>query len=330
MSHAGKFAPDGKTFYGASWGIPVPKETPDPSLPPLSGVHAIDMTDPATPRGITSWIPENPAWKTHSAITNNDGTRVYVSLMRYEDDHEKSASPNGIVILDSRDIQARRPNAQFRVISTLFWDDVHLVQLVRPITVNGRSYLVVTDIAGALGNSEKAPPPDACKSGRPGHGFPRIIDISDENNPRTVSKLMMEVAAPENCEKVRHDPTVFGAYGVFGCNPDNEENAKLIVCGHVESGARVFDVRDPANPREVGYFKPRARRTEARFGSIFPTFLDTGPQTGAFKDHTADPVINALFRNNGSEIWIQSTDNAFQVLRFTDHFKASRPDLFPK
>lgn len=205
---------------------------------------------------------------------------------------------------------------------TLFWDDTHVAQFALPVTIAGRLYLVVTDLSGALATEDKRA--NVCTSGNTGHGFARIVDVSDAAHPTTVSKLTLEVDDPANCSNVMHEPTL--GYGSYGCSVDHQENARLLACGYWEGGLRVFDIRDPREPREVAYYKPPARRTQSRPGSIFP-ISQTGPQTGAARDHTADAVIFPEFHANG-DIWFNSADNGFQVIRFTDSFKASHPKLF--
>jgi len=228
---------------------------------------------------------------------------VYVALKRMAADHEKSPNPNGLAILDASDIQARRPKAEFRLVSTLFWDDSHGAEGVQPVMIGGRPYLIFSDNLGAIGY--KSPPPvNACDSGKPGHGFARIIDLTDEKNPLTVSRLIPQVADPARCKDVMHDPTLYGGYGSFACSVDNVDNAKLLACGNFEAGLRVFDIRDPTRPLEVAYYKPPARRTESRAGSIF-RLLSTGPENGPARNHTADSVVvaprfNGTRRRSGS------------------------------
>lgn len=319
-SHAGKFAESGQTYYGAIWGIAMPTSgSPDATFPTLSGVFAIDTTDVTNPRTLATWIPAKGEWKTHAVSLNREGSRAYVSLMRLEDDRDKSPSPNGLAILDISDIQAHKPNAQFHLVSTLFWADTHLAQLTLPVQISGHSYLIWTDLAGALG-LKTPPPPDVCGSDTPNYGFARIIDIGDEQHPKTTSKLMLEVDDPANCAKVVHDPTLPFGYGSFGCDVDNEQDAKLLACGRFEAGLRVFDIRDPVHPVEVAYYKPAARRTQRRPGSMF-----FGMPT---KDHTADQVIIPKFLDHGQVIGFISFDNGFQVVRFTDRFRASHRNLF--
>jgi hypothetical protein len=249
-AHDGEFSPDGLTFYGGKW----PSQFEDP---PPSAVFALDLSDPKNLRSIASWLP-SPNWNTHGAAVNADGTRVYVAIKRMASDHETSSDPNGLVILDASEIQARTPQAQFRLVSHLFWDDSLGAEGMQFMNIRGHPYLVFSDNLGAIGH--KSPPPSsACDSGKPGHGFARIIDLTDEKNPKTSSRLMPEAAEPRNCRKVMHDPTLYGGYGSFACTVDEPSEARLLACGNFEAGLRVFDVRDPSHPREVAYYKPPPR-----------------------------------------------------------------------
>jgi hypothetical protein len=157
----------------------------------------------------------------------------------------------------------------------------------------------------------------------------RIIDISDERDPQVISKLMLEVHDPANCSAVLNDHagiTIFG-YDSHYCTVDNPDNAKLVGCGHFQSGLRVFDIRDPYHPKEIAYYKPPARRMAFRPGSqlYFRTPHHEIPG-GPGGDRTADwASSNVRFRmNKGGEyqIWFTSQDNGFQIVRFTNRLLA--------
>jgi len=159
------------------------------------------------------------------------------------------------VILDVSDIQFRRPNPQVRVISTLFWPDGSVAQQTLPVTIRGRSYLIFTDETGAGGIGGRQ---GACTRGLPPFGFTRIIDISDEMNPKIVAKLMLEVHDPANCPLIQNDildPSFI--YDSHYCGVDNAHNAKLLACSYFRAGVRVFDIRDPYHPRRSPTTRPR-------------------------------------------------------------------------
>ena len=313
-SHAGQFTSDGGTYYGAKW-------RSDPKEPPPSAVFALDVRDRTTPRLIGSWNPPEGSWLTHGVVVNEEGTRAYVALKRLVDDREGAKSPNGLAVLEITEMQARRPSAQMHLLGTLFWDDTHAAEGMQVFRIGGHPYLVFSDNEGAIGYT--APPsPDVCNSGKPGHGFARIIDISDDTRPRTLSKLMLEVAAPKNCTKVMHDPTSYGGYGSFACSVDHEDNAKLLACASFEAGLRVFDIRNPVHPVEVAYYKPPARRRQSRPGSILTSIVGEG------QDHTVDSVITFPRFRDTDKIVFTSADNGLQIVRFSEPFELSHPDLF--
>jgi hypothetical protein len=318
MSHAGVFGPDGQLFYSTSWDTPRQRTAgSDASLPPVAAVYAIDMKEASAPREISTWIPED--WKTHSISVSKDGMRAYLAVSWRPAMSDGVKDPHGLAILDISDFQLRRPHPRFRVVSTLFWDETHEAQFILPATIGGVPHLIFTDLTGAIGYQHPASA-ELCNSGKPGHGFPRIIDISDESKPRVVAKLMLEVAEPANCAKTAQDPTAFFGYGSVACDVDSPEHATMLACGFFEGGLRVFDIRKPNQPREIAYYKPPARRKEERPASMPRAFWGS-------TDLTADPVIVPRFRGNG-EIWFLSTDNAFQVVQFSDSFKAANKDLF--
>src|SRR5262249_23694631 len=153
-----------------------------------------------------------------------------------------------------------RPNPQTKVISELFWDDGGGAESLVPVTFNGRPHLVVNDEGGSDAAGVRA----ACARGLPPFGFGRIIDISDERNPRTISKLMLEVHAPENCPLLVNDPADAGgalSYSGERCNVDRPSNPTMLACGYRDAGLRVFDIRDPYRPKEIAYYKSPAMRT---------------------------------------------------------------------
>jgi LVIVD repeat len=313
-SHFGQFSTDGRLYYGSRWPF-------DPKLPATSAIFIIDVSDASHPHLVLTWHPTQNDWLTHSVVVSSDGNRAYISVKRTVADLANAPNPNGLAILDVSELRAGRPNPQVRVISTLFWSDTHASEGMQPVTIRGKPYLAFSDNEGAVG-FESPKPAEVCISGKPGYGFARIIDLSDENHPRTASKLMLEVADPSNCTKAMHDPTGYGAYGSYACIVDHPEEGKLLACASFEVGLRIFDIRDPVHPKEVAYYKPPARHTESRPGSIFP-------EVSSAKDHTTDTVVSfPRFRKDGQEIWVTSGDNGFQVLRFSARFTATHPDLF--
>jgi hypothetical protein len=312
--HAGNFAPDGLTYYATS-------------MPGAAGgrhFSAIDVTDPSNPRYILRYPPPpGGIGAPHDISISEDGTRAYIPnrfLGNFGEGH------NGLVILDVSDIQFRRPNPQVREISRLFWDDGSVVaQQTLPVTIKGRPHLIFTDESG--GGAA------ACAQGKSPHGFARIIDISDERNPKIVSKLMLEVHDPANCPVILNDPPGPGhalSYSAHYCNVDAAKNPTMLACTYQEAGLRVFDIRDPFHPKEIAYYKPPARGT-----AFLPGSRLWGPGIDRTTEHTASRVRFRKHKGEQGEkdkgkieLWFTGADNAFQIVRFTEHIKAVEEDLF--
>jgi hypothetical protein len=323
--HVGDFSPDGKTFWAGNccssvYGAP-PSGVPSQSI----NVFAFDIADPSHPKILAQWEPEDKEWQAHAVSVSDDGNTAYVSLIGIKD-----KTPHGLAILDIREVQARSPQAKIKLISSLLWSDTIVGQFVFPLTIGGRKYLYYTDLEGAFRATADYSQNrvEACRSGNPAWGYVHLIDVEDPKKPERVSGLRLEVHDPKNCIAVAHDPVVTHGYGSTKCDVDNYQDAKLIVCGFFEGGLRVFDIRDVKHPREIAYYKPAAVWAQPRLAAFLPTFLDSGPQTGPAKVHTADVVAFPFFAKGGKEIWFTSLDGGFQVVRFSDELMAREKALF--
>ena len=133
--HAGNFAPDGRTYYGTEIRV---------------STYGINIEEPAAPKLIGVWRGENGNGLPHDVSLNAAGDRLYTAqpggLGR-----PGGASPNGLVVSDTSDFAARRPNPTAKVISTLFWNDGAVAQMTERVQINGKPYLIFTDEAGAGG-----------------------------------------------------------------------------------------------------------------------------------------------------------------------------------
>jgi len=318
--HNGAFSSDGMTFYTASCCGPAG------FAGPVAGVFAIDVSDPTDLKPVATWVPDDDSWRTHAVAVSPDGTRAYATVGALS---APPGAPHGLVILDTSDVQARRPNPQIRLLGTYFWSETRLIpQFAVPITIQGRPAVLFNDIGGALSGAGASDPVAACRSGDPGWGHIRFIDVQDPRNPVLISKLMLEVHDPANCSNIMYDPVFGFGYAPTRCDVDNWQDPKLMACGFTEGGLRVFDVRDLSKPRELAYYKPQAWWAQPRLASFYPTFLTSGPQTGSAKVHTADAVIFPYFKHKGQEIWFNSFDGGFDVVRFSSALLEREAALF--
>jgi hypothetical protein len=263
--HEGGWTPDGLTYYGTFF----------------PGVYAIDTEDPTNPV-----LLHNIQWSAHGLSFSDDGRRAY--LANFEADAvgtvpegvvfwgtsgvgpgNNASYPNviaGLVILDVGEIQDRKPNPRTRVISELYAADASAAQMTIPVTIRSKPYVItVAEITGGV----------------------RIIDISDEAHPRTVSQIW-------------HNPYVNtdGSVGVARqtthyCGVDQTHEPTALACGNLQGGTdgiRVYDIRDPVSPKEIAYFNPQ----DACTGSI-------------------------TFKRERGELWTMCKAKGLQILRFTNN-----------
>ncbi len=297
--HEGNFAQDGMTYYSSSTG----------------DYSAFDITDPTNPQYMMTWT--TPAASTHGLSTNEDGTRAYTVSLGLASGATNTAS-NGLVIYDTSQIQARVPDAEVPVISETYWyDGSETAQHTIPLKIGGVPHVVFVDEAGISGKN--------CASGLSPFAFARIFDVSDEANPKLVSKLMLETHDPANCAIVMADypgQVLFG-YDSHYCGVDDPDNATALACGYFNSGVRVFDIRDPYYPREIAYFNPPAQvGKESELPGSQHASGDLGGLTQGVQ-MTADWCsAQVRFVKERGELWTTCQDNGFMILKF-------REDIWP-
>jgi hypothetical protein len=286
--HAGNVARDGMTYYGAE----------------INGqIYAIDISRPENPKPIVTFTPPGGV---HDLSTNPEGTRLYVA------DSARNAGvgtlTNGLVILDVSEIDARVRSAEVKQVGDLLWMDGAIAQMTQHITVGGKPYILFADENGSGGLEGWE---QACAAGQPPFGFARLLDISNERKPKLASRMMLEVHDPANCALTLPDTKTAAIfiYDSHYCGVDRVVDARLVACTYFESGVRVFDIRDPRNPKEIAYYSPPPL-LGYRPGSDYNL---TGYGT------TADWAASTpQFRLDRNELWITTHQNGFQVLRFTE------------
>lgn len=295
--HEGNWTPDGLTYYGSDVSNKV--------------WYAIDVSDPRAPRQITEFTPPAGGGGVHGVSFNEQGTRGYfVTTSVLQNPVPDSPATNGFYIFDTSEIQQRKPDPQVRLISQALWKDGSQAQHTIPIFIRGRAYLVIPDEWGSAGPGGTATWASACAQDLPPFAFVRIYDISNEQNPSLVAKLMLETHDPANCLDVIYDnPEIGFGYDSHYCSVDDQGEAAILACGYFSSGLRIFDIRDPYHPREIAYYNPPAR-PGYQAGSGFNSTGICG---------TTDWVDSMpRIRRDRGEIWFTSTCNGFQVVRFAD------------
>jgi hypothetical protein len=325
QAHMANFTPDGRTFYIGQ------------NNRGIGGfVYVVDLDDPTNPKELPPWQFLGDG-RPHGMWFNAAGTRMYAGQPGLFGNTGSSIGPDGLVIDDVSDYQFRLPNPQIRIVSKLFWTDQGQVEDMYPISKDGRQFLVSTDESGGAGGAGGLPA--ACARGAAAFGYPNIIDITDETNPTIISKLRLQVSDPANCHLLLNDPPDTGsgipAYNEERCSTNRHNNPTILACAFQNAGLRVFDIRDLLHPKEIAYYKPPAPRT-----AFLPGSGSWSPGVDLTVDRIAGyprfhKVDNGHGGGNGDgkhgselQIWTVSDGNGFQVLRFTDSFKALHQDLF--
>jgi len=313
VGHEGSWAPDGLTYYGGDLRFRPPGATAN-----TGQYYAVDTSDPTRPKLITSWLTGVPTARPHGMSISDDGNRGYFVSLGSSPGADLTdpnvPARNGLLIYDLSEIQARAPNPQAKLISQLFWKDGSTAQHTINVKIRGKPFVIFVDEGGSGGISSAAQLQAACAAGLPPFPMARIIDISDETNPKIVSRLALEVHNPANCAQVLPDLvglSIF-TYGSHYCSVDNRHHATTLACGYFNSGIRVFDIRDPKRPKEIAYFNPPGTTTASPGSNhlAFPGgWVAGGPDWCSAQVH--------LDRKRGT-LWTTCQDNGLLMLKFTN------------
>jgi hypothetical protein len=193
--------------------------------PSSKTIIAIDVSNPSAPVPLSYYGVDS-----HGLSISADGNRAYVA-----------GTGSGLHILDTSEVQERKSNPQLHEIAHLEWGSMSIPQNAEPITINGHPYLIEADEFGTLSQV----------------GAARLIDIGDETHPKVASNLRLAVHQPENFDKESGDPNASEAlqgYAAHYCGVPKRIEPGITACSMIESGLRIFDIRDPKHPREIGYF----------------------------------------------------------------------------
>lgn len=276
IGHEGNIAPDGLTYYIGDIR--------------RAAYHAVDVTNTTRPKLIATYNISSLGLKegttVHGLSISNDGNRAYAVVLggpRFGDPPavvDPSLLNNGFAIFDTSEVQARKPDAQIKLVSTALFQDGSVAQHTIPVTIDGKQYLVMVDEGGSAGLANEAAAKVACAANLAPFPMARIYDISDEANPKPVSKLMLETHDPKYCDQVT--PDIVGlnifTYGSHYCSVDNRDNATALACSYFNSGIRVFDIRDPVRPKEVAYYNPKSTTSVAGSShAVFNQWRAGGP-----------------------------------------------------
>jgi hypothetical protein len=181
---------------------------------------------------------------------------------------------------------------------------VSIPQNALPITIKGHPYLVEIDEYTSTTVSPDFSNPSALPYNPAGKvGAARIIDIGDDTKPVVISNMRLAVNQPAaRLGEQRNDPgassSVQGYAGHY-CAVPQRKDPTIVACSFIASGLRVFSIKDPYHPKEIGYFN----------GPIVP---------GVDLYHSGAFAMSApAFVPERNEIWYTDGNTGFYVVRLT-------------
>src|SRR4051794_7650319 len=265
FGHESSWSPDGRTFW-VNGG---------------EGIAAIDVTDPRNP--VKVWEGNEYA---HGSSVSDDGNRAYVA----------EPIDGQLLTLDTSQVQARRPDPQVREVSRLTWRSVAIPQNTAPMVIHGHRYLLEFD---EFAWRFSQVPQDFNTV-----GGARIIDMADEAHPRVVSNLRLEINQHAARAAAHGDPgaqSLAQGYAAHYCAIPRENDPEIVACSFINSGLRIFDIRDLRHLREVAYFvAPPAKG------------VSNGEQASDFA------MSRPAFAPERREVWYTDAISGFYALRLTN------------
>lgn len=279
------------------------------------GVHVLDISDMKRPRYIGRFGATRPDGSTagftpHEVSISPDERRIYAAVVGSETGDVPSPPGNGSVyILDNSDIVEGRAQPMMRLVGEAKNGGWHSVVQA---TINGVPHLVAA--------AELGPCPGS---------WPRIINSADEKNPRIVGEFRLQMNMQETCDAIRFTPRQedlyagfipdlsdrIGTVGSHFNDVDDASNTRLGLFPFFTGGLRLVDLRDPAKPVEVGYYKPGANPYTVLNGS--------GLHWLPLNDRITDGCMSHVrYLPKSGQIWFVCVTTGFHVIEMTPELRA--------
>jgi hypothetical protein len=275
----------------------------------FNATAVIDLHDLANPKILKTW--EHGA---HDITLNADETRMYMNSLTTG---LNSAQGGGLRTVDISALknctgghsghEGHDPNApppapgdcsavEFKQVSHYVWNGLSHANEIGHI--KGRAYAFTVDEYGTdVGTTQCQP------------GWIRVLDVTDETSPEQVGEIKLGVSDWANCNNTNLDGATYNTHYLA---LDDEKDTKLVFVSWYASGRRVFDVRDPAEPREIAYLMPPPAPTKV--------------YDSAFASPTADSTISHIrWRPELGHIWVVNVNGGFTILQSTDSAQFDPP-----
>jgi hypothetical protein len=193
---------------------------------------AVDISDPARPRPAGHWwLPgmwqaggEQPTWKGRRYAAHHAIVAGNLAYGAWRD--------GGLTIHDVSD------PAHAKLISHSNWSPPFAGGTHTPLPLPDRNLLIVADEATS----------NNCTNGI---AYTWVLDVRAPENPVTIATL--PTPREENfCAKGGK----FGPHNLHENRPDSFQSTRLVFATYHNAGLRVYDIADPYQPKQAGYFVP--------------------------------------------------------------------------
>jgi hypothetical protein len=268
---------------------------------PLQAADISDLHHPKLLPDIESQIAATSRFHlqyAHEAWPSPDGKRLYIGGQEVGDEE--------LLVVDIEG-WPRRPA---RVLGGL----PHPGHSIRPMTIDGSPFLIASD-ESIINPTAKGCLPDALTPFG-GASRPSLIDISNEDLPRIRSTISLPINQPLHCV----DQTISGVNAsVHYQDVDDPDDTTFAMASMWNAGLRIFDVRDPAHPREAAYFNP------GRFGgNPFPTTPGLGTLLALQGLNGLDQAwAHSRYRPETGQVWLTTATGGFWVLELEPQVRAA-------
>ena len=220
--------------------LSTPSGSRDPARPNLlvvdiSDVHAGGQVEHVAEANFNPRYPEGvPTGALHSMGVSADGRRLHLAHLA-----------GGYLFADASQIADNVPDPQVQLVT----DPVNRATWARAdahsaFELPGRDIVVTTDeIYGTFTD-----PTHGCP-----WGWSHLVDVQNRERPAVVGRYLLEQNLPQFCETAAGQDDEFTSYAAH--NPTPLPN--LVFATWHSGGLQAYDVRDPSDPRQTGWYSPR-------------------------------------------------------------------------
>jgi hypothetical protein len=202
---------------------------------------AIDMQNPVRPREVGRWwLPG--MWKAGGETATWTGRVALHHAVVFDDVAYGCWRDGGVTSIDVRD------PTSMKLVAHRNWCPPFAGGTHSALPLHDRGLLVVADEAVRDISVEPMK-----------HTW--ILDIREPENPVTIATMPIP-ADQDYVAKGGH----FGPHNLWENRPDGFRSSEIVFATYQNAGLRVFDIRNPFRPEEIGYFvpEPPARMIDPR------------------------------------------------------------------